>query len=435
LSATAAVPPSEAETPPRVEEPVYCPRNFWAWVAYQFCYRIGWQFKMESTLMAGIVSYLAPDPRVAGLFTTLNTLGKNLSPLLAAPIVDRFPRKRAILLLFWSATVLVWAVLTAYLWLPGADNRGVSIWVFGTCYTLFFIGLGAVGVAQGALLGKIIPAGVRGRAMAMGMGISGGINVVAILLIYHVIQGGQFPEPRNYALAFTVTVSFFLLAGVSLMFVRETPSETPARRFNLLGNLRYFVKLAQENRNLGRLMAVNVAVGVLANMLQFYTLYWRQAGTMSEGALILATVFQVLWQSVSSSVLGRVADRKGNRVIICALLWVEASVPLAALILGGWEPFRGHWGWYVGVYALVGVRFPLYQLLVNYLLEIVPQHDHAMALGAVNAAQLLTAPAPLLFGGLARAWGYPAAFIAGSVVGIYGATTALKLEEVRVKPG
>ena len=48
--------------------------------------------------------------------------------------------------------------------------------------------------------------------------------------------------------------------------------------------------------------------------------------------------------------------------------------------------------------------------------------------------QLLTAPAPLLFGGIARAWGYPAAFLAGAVVGIYSAVTAHGLEEVRVRP-
>ena len=359
-------PPAESASPSRAAEEVpYSPRNFWAWVAYQFFYRIGWQFKMESTMMAGLVSYLAPDPRVAGLFTTLNTLGKNLSPLVAAPIVDSFRHKRTSLLLFWIGTVASWLALTLYLWLPAATNKSLSIWVFGVCYTLFFLFLGAVGVAQGALLGKIVPAGHRGRAMAMGMGISGGINVCAILLIYHVIQSGGFPEPRNYALAFSLTVTFFLLSCLSLIFVQEPASTGPVRRFNLTGNLRYSVKLARENRNLARLMVVNLGVGVLANMLQFYTMYWRTAGTMTAGALILATVLQVFWQSVSSSILGRVADRKGNRAIICAMLWIEATVPLAALVLGGFDPFRGHWGWYMGVYVLVGVRFPLFQILVN----------------------------------------------------------------------
>ncbi|MGV3719771.1 MAG: MFS transporter [Actinomycetota bacterium] len=431
-----APPASRAEpsAAPAEDVPVpYVARNFWAWVAYQFFYRIGWQFKMESTLMAGVVSYLAPDPRVAGLFTTLNTLGRNLAPLVAAPVVDHFRHKRAALLVFWAGTVCTWAALTVYLWLPQAANRAQTIWVFGVCYTTFFVFLGAASVAQGALLGKIIPAGVRGRALAMGMTISGVINVGAILLIYRVIRSGGFPEPRNYALAFTFTTVFFLFAGVALLFVDERPSESPARRFNLIGNLRYSAMLARENPNLARLMVVNMAVGALTSMLQFYTLYWRETGTMTSGALVLATVIQVFWQSLSSSVLGRVADRLGNRVVVYRLLWVEALIPLVALALGGFDPFRGHWGWYMGVYALVGFRFPLFQLLVNYLLEIVPQRDHAMALGAVTTVQLITAPAPLLFGGLARAWGFPAAFLAGAAIGIYGCIVARGLEEVRVK--
>ena len=257
--------------------------------------------------------------------------------------------------------------------------------------------------------------------------------LAAILLIYRVIRSGGFPEPRNYALAFTFSTAFFLFAGIALLFVDERPSESPARRFNLIGNLRYSVQLARENPNLARLMVVNMAVGALTSMLQFYTLYWREAGTMTAGALVLATVIQVFWQSLSSSILGRVADRLGNRVVVYRLLWVEALIPLVALALGGFDPFRGHWGWYMGVYALVGFRFPLFQLLVNYLLEIVPQRDHAMALGAVTTVQLITAPAPLLFGGLARAWGFPAAFLAGAAIGIYGCIVARGLEEVRVK--
>lgn len=412
----------------------FVPRNFWAWVAYQFFYRIGWQFKMEATLMAGIVSFLSASPAVMGLFTTLNSVGRNLSPLIAAPLVDRFAQKRSALLVFWGITVAVWTALTAYLWLPVAADKSVSIWVFGACYTLFFVFLGCASVAQGALLGKIIPADRRGKAMAVGMTLSGVINVGAILAIYSVIRSGAFPEPRNYALAFSFTVLFFLMAGVSLLFIKEPHSVSPRRDFNPITNIRVFVKLGRENDNLRRLIWVNVIVGVMGSMLQFYTGYWRASGTMTPEAVIMATVFQVFWQSLSSSILGRVADRRGNRHIICTLMWVEGLIPLVAWILGGWDPFRGHWGWYLGVYTMVGLRFPLYQLLVNYLLEVVPQRDHAMAIGAVTTAQLLTAAAPLLLGGIAEAWGYPAAFILGSAVGIYGGVLALGLKEVRILP-
>jgi MFS family permease len=82
---------------------------------------------------------------------------------------------------------------------------------------------------------------------------------------------------------------------------------------------------------------------------------------------------------------------------------------------------------------MVGIRFPLYQLLVNYLLEIVEPQDHAMALGAVSSIQLLTAPAPLLLGKLAEVFGYAPVFLLGSVIGAVGSIVALRLEEVRLK--
>ncbi|MFN3650328.1 MAG: MFS transporter [Armatimonadota bacterium] len=429
----------EGASPERLPaEPALDPRNFWAWVAYQFFYRIGWQFKMESTLMAGVVTYLTGSPTVMGIFTTCNNVGRNLSPLVAAPVVDRFRQKRGALLFFWGGAVVSWIGLTLYLWLPSARNQKTALWVFGACYTLFFLLLGASSVAQGALLGKVIPAGHRGRAMAVGMGLSGAINVFAILLVYWAVQSKGFPEPLNYALSFTLTSGLFVAAGLSLLWIREEPSEPAARSFSVSKNLRHFVKLGRANSNLARLMVVNIAVGIGGSMLQFYTAYWRESGSVSVAALpqalLLATVLQVFWQSLSSNVMGRAADRRGNRKIICGLLWIEAVVPIAALVLGGMAPFRGHWAWYLGVYVLIGARFPVYQLLVNYLLEVVPQHDHAMALGAVNAVQLVTAPAPLLLGGIAQLWGFEAAFVIGSAVLCVGAVTALGLEEVRIRP-
>ncbi|MBM3460284.1 MAG: MFS transporter [Armatimonadetes bacterium] len=384
-------------------------------------------------MMAGLISYLAPNPTVMGVLSALNGLGRNLAPLAAAPVVDRFQRKRDILLLFWLITCAVWGMLTVYLWTPGATNRAVSVWVFAVCYTLFFLFLGATGVAQGALLGKIIPADMRGRSLAMGMSLSGVINVGAIFLVSQILRSSGIPEPRSYALSFSLTTLCFLLAGAAVLFVREPKSAESKRRFGLAGSLRYFVTLARENPNLARLMIVNVAVGVLGSMLQFYTAYWRKSGTMTPESLAIATVVQVFCQSLTSGVLGRVADRVGNRALICPLLWVEVLIPLAAWLLGGVEPFRAHWLWFMGVYALIGARFPLYQLLVNYLLEIVPQRDHAMALGAVNTVGLLTTPAPFLLGALAQVLGYPFVFCVGSVVGALGAWVAIGLQEVRVK--
>src|SRR5438128_225709 len=68
--------------PSRTEDSQVARRNFWAWVLYQLCYRIGWQFKMESTMIAGLVSYLSPSAAVMGRFTTVSNVGRCVAPAL-----------------------------------------------------------------------------------------------------------------------------------------------------------------------------------------------------------------------------------------------------------------------------------------------------------------------------------------------------------------
>jgi MFS family permease len=416
------------------EDPVpFVPRNFWAWVGYQFFYRVGWQFKMEATMVAGLISFLTTDPRTLGFFTTINTLGRQSAPLLVAPQVARAIYKRNALLLFWGAAVACWLALTVFLWLPVARNRDLALYIFGVCYSLFFIFLGSSSVAQGALLGKIIPATMRGRAMAVGMGLSGAINVGGILILFQLVRGDRFPAPQNYALAFSVTVACFLAATATLLAIREWPSRPSGGATSLRASLRYVTRLARENRNLRLLMLVNVAVAVGSSLLQFYTAYWRRSfpgGHFPEAAIVVATVFQVFWQSLSSAILGRVSDARGNRVVICSLLWVEACVPLTAMALGTIPVLRGPWN-FLAVYTLIGIRFPVYQLLVNYLLEVVPLDEQAMGLGAVNTIQILTAPAPLLLGFLAARLGYPAAFLTAALFLVFAALAALRLDEPR----
>src|SRR5262245_64355699 len=69
-------------------------RNFWGWVLSQLCYRIGWQFKMESTMIAGLVSYLSPHASVMGVFSTVSNIGRCVAPALVAPVVDQQSSKR-----------------------------------------------------------------------------------------------------------------------------------------------------------------------------------------------------------------------------------------------------------------------------------------------------------------------------------------------------
>lgn len=405
-------------------------RNFWAWVLYQLCYRIGWQFKMESTMIAGLVSYLSPSAAVMGVFTTVSNVGRCVAPAVMAPMVDRWPSKRNALLGCWAATVASWAVLAGFLWTPAARHKPLTLACYFVLYSLFFGLLGAGQVAQGALLGKIIEPERRGRALGLSVALSGPINMGAILVVYWLVRSGRFPAPTNYALSFTLTVFFFTLAGLALLRVRERPSPPPQREPGLAAHLRDGHGLVRSSANLRRFVAVNLALALSGGILGFYTTYGRRMGVINDTSIILATLCQVVFQASSSSLFGRLADNRGNRVAICGLLWAEAAIPLCALVTGGW--LRVPW-LYMAVYALIGFRFPLFQLTVNYLLEIVPEADHALALGITNTLTIVTAPAPLLFGFAADRMGYAAVLGLVSFLVAGAALVALGLDEPRRK--
>jgi MFS family permease len=412
------------------EEIPYVPRNYWAWVGYQLFYRIGWQFKMEATMVAGLVSYLSGSAAVMGIFTTVNTLGRTVAPLFAVGRIDARPRKQESLLLFWLLATLAWGAVAAFLWTPAArPGRAALLWFLLT-YTLFVACLGCSSVAQGALLGKIIPVTMRGRALSVSASISGPVSVGSIFLVYALARAGWFPAPRNYAFSFSITVFCFLLAAVALAQVREPASRPVDRRRGLRANLRYLGRLVAENPNMRLLILVNLTTSLDGNILGFYTTYGRHAGAITDKTIVLATVFQVLCQSVSSSILGRVADHRGNRIVICGLLWAQAINPLVALACAGLPLFHGSQA-YLAVYCLIGFRFPIFQLLINYLLEVTPMEEHAMALGAMSTLMILTAPLPLLLGLLADAGGYAPVMILASGVMLAGAAIAPRLKEPR----
>jgi MFS family permease len=412
------------------DEIPYVPRTYWAWVAYQLFHRIGWQFKMESTMVAGLVSFLTPSARIMGTFTTLNTLGRTIMPLFVVGWIDARARKRDAILVFWLLATVAWAVAAAFLWTPAAHNRSLTLWVFLAAYTTFMICLGCSNVAQGTLLGKVIPVTMRGQALSIAHTISGPINVLAIYLVYALVHRGLFPAPRNYAFAFSITVFFFLLAAVAVWQVREPPSPSTGRRRGLRANLGYLSQALARDPNLRLLVMVNLTTSLDGNILGLYTMYGRHSGAISDDTLVLATVCQVLFQSISSSALGRVVDRRGNRVVICGLLWVQAMSPLVAIACVGLPQLHGTLA-YLAVYSLIGIRFPLFQLLVNYLLEVTPMDEHAMALGAMSTLMILTAPVSFLLGSLADWAGYSSVMLLASAVMLAGAAFAPGLREPR----
>ncbi len=405
-------------------------RNFWAWVLHQALYRVGWQFKMEATMIAGLVSYLSSSPAIIGIFSTASSIGRCAGPFLVTPWVDRSPLKKRCVLWLWAGVVVSWGAGAVYFWLPQAEDRAAALWWFFITYSLFFTFLGCAGVAQGALLGKIIPAGRRGSALSAAHTICGPVNLLAILGVYSLLRSGAFPTPRNYAFSFTVTTFLFVLSGLAIVRAHEKPSDCREGSAGLRARLRYARKMVDTNRDYRILLLIQILLGFGGGALSFYTAYGKQVGSIHDSNVLLATFLQVLFQSSAAAFLGRVADRRGNRAVIRSLLWVEAMTPVSTVLTATLFPGTPA---YLLVYCMVGLRFPVFDVITNYLLEIVPQEDHALALGTANTILLVTVGSPLILGMIAGYAGYPVIMLTAAAILCAAAIAAFYLGEPRAR--
>ena len=175
-----------------------------------------------------------------------------------------------------TAGVVLSCAGAVYLWLPQAQDRAAALWWFFVSYSLFFTFLGCAGVAQGALLGKIIPAGRRGSALSAAHTISGPVNLLAILAVYSLVRSGAFPTPRNYAFSFTVTTFLFALSGLAIAQAREKPSDAREGGAGLRARLVYARKMVTTNRDDRILLLIQILLGFGGGALSFYTAYGKR---------------------------------------------------------------------------------------------------------------------------------------------------------------
>ena len=335
-------------------------RNFWAWVLYQLCYRIGWQFKMESTMIAGPGQLPLPAPVCGGHDGPLHhhrqrraVRGARADGAGGGPPAQQAERAAVDLGGDGAEAGRSWRRISGCRRRP---TRPRTLWVFFGIYTLFFGLLGAAQVAQGALLGKIIEAGRRGRALGLSVSLSGPINMGAILAVYWLVRSGAFPAPRSYALSFTLTVLCFTAAGLALLRVRERPSPPSRREMGLAAHWRDTRALLRHSANLRRFIVINLALALSGGIPRLLHHLRAQDGRDRRH-------------------VDRDGDPGAGRFPGCQLVALrpaggrprQPDRHLRAALGGGGDPGRAMLaaGWlrlpwlYMSVYALIGVRFPL----------------------------------------------------------------------------
>jgi MFS family permease len=403
---------------------------------YHVIVRVGWIFKTETIIMPAVLDAVVDSGLLRGLLPVLNRGGQSLPPLVFSAAVARRPLKKWLLVRTTLAMAGCFAAL-AVAWGPLRSRPDLLAVVFLLVYAAFSMTNGLNQLVAAALQGKLIPPGHRGRALLVSTSI-GSVAAIAAALGW---LGPWLERVDGFQSIFGATAAFFALGAVVPLMLDEPPDrvpaggDQPARRATLQGrfsqSVQEWLRLLAGDPALARVSLVAACFSAVIMLFPHYQAFARDRLGTPITSLLTWVVVQNIATGVVSLVAGPVADRRGTKIVLVALVACSAVTPLAVTALS-LVPGRLAADWFWIVYAVLGLNPISLKIFTNYALEIAPTpFDHARYVSVVGAA--LGAPFVLspLVGAAVDAVGFRGVFVLGAAVIAAGAMIAAGLPEPR----
>ena len=408
-------------------------RNFVVIALYQIVMRTGWIFKTESIIMPAVVDVITGGGPLGGMIRgclpVLNRFGHSIPPMLFSRRLKVMPRKRTSMLL---ATLVMAGVFIGFgaLWRATGESKPWWMWIaFLSGYTLFFIATGINNLSLGTLQGKLIHATRRGRLLTTANFVGA---VVAIAAAWLLLTPWLTPTGGRFDLIFASTGLCFAAAAGCILLTIE-PKDDYHEDGRGVGHLfRTAYRIVHRDHNFRRMALVGMAFGSSLALFPHY-----QALALSDrlGLDLSDMVWWVIVQNAGTAVfsllIGPLADRRGNRVVLQFLMLGVAAMPAAAILLS----HDDLWGavLYPGVFFFIGLTPVGFKTLNNYTLEICPPQEHPRYLSTLSlciALPLFLSPA---VGYVVEATSFEVVFFAVCAVIFAGWLMTFRLEEPRRK--
>ena len=405
------------------------PRNLLALAFHFILIRVAWVFKTETVIMPAFLDIIAGSGWIRGCLPLLNRVGQSVPPILLSDRLRARPLKNPTLLITTSLMSVPFFLLSGLWAVYWTNPPGWLPVVFLACYFWFFACNGLNQMVFGTLQGKLIRPDRRGRLMSLS-GILG--SLIAVTCAWFLMQRWlQLPD-GGYTRVFGVTAVGFILAGLCSFAISEPRDENPPAHRSARHLVCSSWQVFCHDRHFRQTGVVDMLFIYIQLLFPQYQALGRESLKPDEVGfhLMLWVIAQNVSVGLFSMVMGTLADRYGNRVVLRSELAVLCLTPLFAIWLTSRHPeYTRNWYWMV--YFMLGLTPVTMRTLVNYTLELTRPDNHPQyvsTMGVCLAVPLLFAP---LAGWLIEAVGFPVVFcgIAG-LIGL-GVLLTFRLAEPR----
>ena len=414
--------PNQTNDPSKESYP-YEKRNLIVFALNQIVMRLGWMFKSESVVIPAFIDIYTSSGTIRGLLPLILRIGQSLPQFLVAQRVARMPKKQAFFVITGLGFAIPWFVLSAILSLTDWSANIIVATFLALC-TLHWLAVGCHHLANGTLQGKLISPEKRGRLLAYSNIIG---CTLAIGLAFYLLPRWLSDSTAHYAVLFgTTAVSFGVAALVSIWFKElPSPSQRSAPFFKFLGDA---LLLLRDDRNFRRFVIVILLFYSIWPLFPHYTVFGQRTLGLTPSGFVALIVAQNASNAIGAGIMGNIADRSGNRLVLRMLILISAFMPLLAISISR-MPSGAQFYWIV--FALMGFTPVSARIVTNYTLEIAPQAKHPQYLGVMSLFQAIPLFVSPLIGMLIEKFAFEPIFISCSVLVSIGFLLTFRLAEPR----
>ncbi len=353
--------------------------NFWGLAFYQVILRIGWIFKTESIIMPAVLDSLGCGPAVRAWLPLCNRFGQSVPPLLLSHRVRGASRKKILLSVCSFCMAIAFLVLAACWRWTGGTGAWLPYMFIGI-YAMFFLVTGIHQLCFGALQGKLVPVRRRGRLLMAASILGSSLAcLIAALLLPRWLSG----VGARFDLIFAFTGVCFLVASAVAITFDEFPDNFGRPATTLAKILDGARQVWRQSANTRRLAIVAALFGSSVILFPHYQAMARERLGLTFENMMLWVVIQNAGTAMFSFLVGPLADRRGNRIVLLVILAIIGATPLLAV---GVSHTGSVWGarMYPLVFLFVGLTPNVFRTFNNYTLEISKPSDHPRFLSTIS---------------------------------------------------
>lgn len=386
-------------------------------------FSLGMVFITFTTILPVFIKKLGGSSLVISLIPFILTLGISLPQLFIASYVERFERKKPIVIIFGLGQRLPWLIACISCFVFGKDHPEAMIAITLGMVLIYSVSTGFSVPPWFDMISKITPVNLRGRIMSLRAVLPQLLGIGGALAAASIIDRVAFPN--NYGLLFGLTFIMLVISLACFCMIVEPSGKVRAEHKSLSVFFKDIPSVLKEDRDFSHFIISRALSDLATSATAFYSIYALSHFNLSEGYAGIFTTISAAAYVVGILILGFVGDKNGHKVNI--LIGLSANILAGVIAI-----FINNINVYLAIFVFTAIAQGAKDISINNITVEFCSPEKIPTYIALSGVMVVPVSLIVLgMGSMADLFGYKSLFILALAASIISALIMLKVKDPR----